>query len=860
MTGISKKNSPDLKYKKENEQNSLIIAKQKVVIKNLKDSLAYLSSENEKLIKLNNKLEALLKQSVQEPNCHNTSHIVPHVTPDSPAPPPKSPYRIQSKALESEGCTKQTFQSGKRPPELKLVSSNKNTLKQNFIPQPNSPLSSCSSAGLDDGLYRSSRPHFSHRDPRIPSETVPKEDRRSQECRSNPSTPLLPRTPRYDSLTHSNNLNNMNNLYVDVISSTVHIDEKGKEMPLFTIGVHQNGGYTKNKLWNLEKSFHEIQTLDKSLKENNLTTAHLLKKLPEKSLVVSHAPAKVDERKRAVEEYLQHVVSLNMPNVASLREFLSPEVAVGSSKQTSNRYSIKEGYLTKKRKNIGGWLLRYYILCSGGLFTYFESKDGNLLGTINLNHSQILNYTVSEQNYRHAFVVLEHKASNQVQKHILCADSDEERDQWVAHLRRSVQHENQLHSEDSETSVENNKTLKKMASMELAPSQVRTSGQSYNSFSSNDTPSPRTSVSDQTGLFLVDRTASGSWSSKKTSRGRALWKAKKTDSHDESFDQESDYSIYDHQVFGIPLDEVVAKSKAYDQCVLPAIVFRCIEYLESKGALLEEGLYRMSGSALEIKDLKRRFNNEGDVDLLKEDEYHDIHAVAGLLKMWLRELPENVLTKDLLRDYIDNSQITDYATKIDQIGNLVSFLPLANYTLLRFLCGHLVRVIQNANKNKMTLGNICVVFSATLEIPSNILQMMLMKFNKIFWTESSLSNTEQDDEDETFPTEDTLKIYMQDIESHEYLLDAYMQNKSRPSLQNKNLGQSTTSLRSARNSIYYRHNTPEHFVSLEKKLKEIDTDSFLYDEDSYYFSESEFEVAYFASRSSANSKNMGYSS
>lgn len=161
---------------------------------------------------------------------------------------------------------------------------------------------------------------------------------------------------------------------------------------------------------------------------------------------------------------------------------------------------------------------------------------------------------------------------------------------------------------------------------------------------------------------------------------------------------------------------------------------------------------------------------------------------------------------------------------------------------------------------------------------------MLMKFNTIFWTESSLSNTEQDDEDETFPTEDTLKIYMQDIESHEYLLDAYMQNKSRPSLQNKNLGQSTTSLRSARNSIYYRHNTPEHFVSLEKKLKgkanidfkvihsvlqslltviiclEIDTDSFLYDEDSYYFSESEFEVAYFASRSSANSKNMGYSS
>ena len=38
---------------------------------------------------------------------------------------------------------------------------------------------------------------------------------------------------------------------------------------------------------------------------------------------------------------------------------------------------------------------------------------------------------------------------------------------------------------------------------------------------------------------------------------------------------------------------------------------------------------------------------EGDVDLLASDEYWDPHAIAGLLKTFLRELPASILTRDL---------------------------------------------------------------------------------------------------------------------------------------------------------------------------------------------------------------------
>ena len=42
----------------------------------------------------------------------------------------------------------------------------------------------------------------------------------------------------------------------------------------------------------------------------------------------------------------------------------------------------------------------------------------------------------------------------------------------------------------------------------------------------------------------------------------------------------------------------------------------------------------------------KRFT-EGDVDLLASDEYWDPHAIAGLLKTFMRELPASILTREL---------------------------------------------------------------------------------------------------------------------------------------------------------------------------------------------------------------------
>ncbi|KAG8967418.1 hypothetical protein FRC03_010034 [Tulasnella sp. 419] len=182
-------------------------------------------------------------------------------------------------------------------------------------------------------------------------------------------------------------------------------------------------------------------------------------------------------------------------------------------------------------------------------------------------------------------------------------------------------------------------------------------------------------------------------------------------------------------VFGVPLETSLAVAQIAD---LPAIVFRCIQYLEAKKADQEEGIYRLSGSSAVIKSLKDRFNAEGDVDLLKSDEFWDPHAIAGLLKSFLRELPQSILTRELHLRFLGVIDLANSSERIDELAGLISQLPLPNYSLLRALTAHLILIVQNANVNKMTMRNVGIVFSPTLGIPAGVFSLMLGEFEKVF--------------------------------------------------------------------------------------------------------------------------------
>ena len=97
-----------------------------------------------------------------------------------------------------------------------------------------------------------------------------------------------------------------------------------------------------------------------------------LPKLPDKSLFSTHAPSKVDARKRALEQYLQQVTSLRIKDTRDLCEFLSTNVVEREKLREGGDAGWKEGYLTKRGKNFGGWKSRYFVL-RGPVLEYFDS-------------------------------------------------------------------------------------------------------------------------------------------------------------------------------------------------------------------------------------------------------------------------------------------------------------------------------------------------------------------------------------------------------------------------------------------------------------------------------------------------------
>ncbi|PVD39368.1 hypothetical protein C0Q70_01998 [Pomacea canaliculata] len=102
-----------------------------------------------------------------------------------------------------------------------------------------------------------------------------------------------------------------------------------------------------------------------------------------------------------------------------------------------------------------------------------------------------------------------------------------------------------------------------------------------------------------------------------------------------------------NKTFGVPLDELLRQSPA-ESGTVPAAVKRICEHIYKHG-VDQEGIFRVSGSARAMDKLKTSFNVTGDADLEGEP---DIMAVAGLLKLFLRELPDSLIPEHLTQEFI----------------------------------------------------------------------------------------------------------------------------------------------------------------------------------------------------------------
>ncbi|CAG06560.1 unnamed protein product [Tetraodon nigroviridis] len=111
---------------------------------------------------------------------------------------------------------------------------------------------------------------------------------------------------------------------------------------------------------------------------------------------------------------------------------------------------------------------------------------------------------------------------------------------------------------------------------------------------------------------------------------------------------------------------------------------------------------------------------------LEDGQWEDVHVITGALKLFFRELPEPLFPYSQFNKFVSAIRNPDYNKKLSSIYELVTSLPAANHDTMKLLFGHLRRVIQYGDNNRMTVQNVAIVFGPTLLRPEMETQNIAM--------------------------------------------------------------------------------------------------------------------------------------
>ncbi|KAM9346942.1 rho GTPase-activating protein 6 [Symphorus nematophorus] len=165
-------------------------------------------------------------------------------------------------------------------------------------------------------------------------------------------------------------------------------------------------------------------------------------------------------------------------------------------------------------------------------------------------------------------------------------------------------------------------------------------------------------------------------------------------------------------------DKKLSLNPIYKQ--VPRVVDLCCQHLEKYG-LQTVGIFRVGSSKKRVRQLREEFDQGWEVHL---DEEHSVHDVAALLKEFLRDMPDPLLTRELYTAFI-NTILLDYSDQESALQLLIFLLPPCNSdTLQRLLCllstvaAHAEDSLDNEGQqmtgNKMTSLNLATIFGPNL--------------------------------------------------------------------------------------------------------------------------------------------------
>lgn len=158
-----------------------------------------------------------------------------------------------------------------------------------------------------------------------------------------------------------------------------------------------------------------------------------------------------------------------------------------------------------------------------------------------------------------------------------------------------------------------------------------------------------------------------------------------------------------------------------------------ISAIETRG-INDQGLYRVVGVSSKVQKLLSLMIDEKscEVDLSTSEDW-DVKTITSTLKLYLRSLPEPLMTYGLYKEFISLAKGGSPESRIQAVHCLVHKLPERNREVLGLLMKHLANVAAHSKQNLMTVANLGVVFGPTLMRPQEetMAAIMDLKFQNI---------------------------------------------------------------------------------------------------------------------------------
>ncbi|XP_029289311.1 SLIT-ROBO Rho GTPase-activating protein 1 isoform X2 [Cottoperca gobio] len=145
---------------------------------------------------------------------------------------------------------------------------------------------------------------------------------------------------------------------------------------------------------------------------------------------------------------------------------------------------------------------------------------------------------------------------------------------------------------------------------------------------------------------------------------------------------------------------------------IPRVVESCIRCINLYG-LQHQGIFRVSGSHLEVNDIKNSFERGND-PLTDDENGHDINSVAGVLKLYFRGLENPLFPKERFNDLLSCIRIENLYERALYIRKILLTIPRSVLIVMRYLFAFLNHLSQYSDENMMDPYNLAICFGPTL--------------------------------------------------------------------------------------------------------------------------------------------------